>query len=80
MTEIEKRLEQTVKKLEGLEKEKYKIEARRDQLLEQLAAQGISSVEEGRKKQRENEAERQRLEAEAEALLAKFEEDYREFL
>lgn len=80
MTEIEKRLEETIKKLEGFEKEKYKVEARRDQLLEQLAAQGISSVEEGRKKQKENDALRQQLEAEALGLLDKFEEDYREFL
>jgi len=80
MTDIKTELEEMKKKLENLEREKIKVETRREQLLEQLKALDINSLEEGRVKLAEMLVEQEAAEIEAVELLKKFKTDYVEFI
>lgn len=80
MSDVLKRLEGLKKKLEDLEKEKIKIESRSEQLLEQLKAMGINSLEEGRQQEQDLMKVIAEAEAEAERLISEFEEKYKEWL
>ena len=75
-----KELETTKKKLETLKTERAKVEGMRDQILSQLQAEGINSLEEGRVKLADLKASVAQVKSEAEQLLADFREKYKLFL
>lgn len=78
--DILKELETTKKKLETLKTERAKVEGMRDQILSQLQAEGISSLEEGQVKLADLKASVAQVKSEAEQLLADFREKYKLFL
>ena len=78
--DILKELETTKKKLETLKTERAKVEGMRDQILSQLQAEGINSLEEGRVKLADLKASVAQVKSEAEQLLADFREKYKLFL
>ena len=78
--DILKELETTKKKLETLKTERAKVEGMRDQILSQLQAEGINSLEEGQVKLSELKASVTQVKSEAEQLLADFREKYKLFL
>ena len=78
--DILKELETTKKKLETLKTERAKVEGMRDQILSQLQAEGINSLEEGQVKLSELKASVAQVKSEAEQLLADFREKYKLFL
>lgn len=78
--DILKELETTKKKLETLKTERAKVEGMRDQILSQLQAEGINSLEEGQIKLGELKASVAQVKSEAEQLLADFREKYKLFL
>ena len=78
--DILKELETTKKKLETLKTERAKVEGMRDQILSQLKAEGINSLEEGQVKLSDLKASVAQVKAEAEQLLADFREKYKLFL
>lgn len=78
--DILKELETTKKKLETLKNERAKVEGMRDQILSQLQAEGINSLEEGQIKLGELKASVAQVKSEAEQLLADFREKYKLFL
>ena len=78
--DILKELETTKKKLETLKTERAKVEGMRDQILSQLKAEGINSLEEGQVKLSELKASVAQVKSEAEQLLADFREKYKLFL
>lgn len=78
--EVTAKLEDMKAKIEAIDREKIKVEARYEQIMGQLKAMGLNSLAEAKA-----EAERLRAaEAEAldkaEALLEKFQKDYEAFL
>lgn len=78
--DILKELETTKKKLETLKNERAKVEGMRDQILSQLKAEGINSLEEGQVKLSELKASVAQIKSEAEQLLTDFREKYKLFL
>ena len=78
--DILKELETTKKKLDTLKNERAKVEGMRDQILSQLQAEGINSLEEGQAKLSELKASVAQVKSEAEQLLADFREKYKLFL
>lgn len=78
--DILKELETTKKKLETLKNDRAKVEGMRDQILSQLQAEGINSLEEGQIKLGELKASVAQVKSEAEQLLADFREKYKLFL
>lgn len=80
MKDVKERLAETRSKLEALGKEVSKAEGRRDQILDQLKAQGINGLAEAKVKLEELTAEWEAAKVEAETLLTKFEKDYEAFL
>lgn len=78
--DILKELETTKKKLETLKNERAKVEGMRDQILSQLQAEGINSLEDGQTKLGELKASVAQVKSEAEQLLADFREKYKLFL
>lgn len=78
--DILKELETTKKKLETLKNDRAKVEGMRDQILSQLQAEGINSLEEGQTKLGELKASVAQVKSEAEQLLADFREKYKLFL
>ena len=78
--DILKELEGTKKKLEALKTERAKVEGMRDQILSQLKAEGINSLEEGQIKLGELKTSVAQVKAEAEQLLTSFQEKYKLFL
>ena len=78
--DILKELEKTKKKLEVLKNERAKVEGMRDQILSQLKAEGINSLEEGQIKLGELKSNVAQVKAEAVQLLADFQEKYKLFL
>lgn len=78
--DILKELETTKKKLETLKTERAKVEGMRDQILSQLQAEGINSLEEGQVKLADLKASVAQVKSEAEQLLADFREKYKLFL
>ena len=78
--DILKELETTKKKLETLKTERAKVEGMRDQILSQLQAEGINSLEEGQVKLADLKASVAQVKSEAEQLLAGFREKYKLFL
>lgn len=80
MKDIKDRLAETRSKLEALGKEVSKAEGRRDQVLDQLKAQGLNSLEEAKARVTQMTEEWEAAKAEAEALLVEFERDYEAFL
>lgn len=78
--DILKELETTKKKLETLKTERAKVEGMRDQILSQLKAEGINSLEEGQVKLADLKASVAQVKSEAEQLLADFREKYKLFL
>ncbi len=78
--DILKELETTKKKLETLKNERAKVEGMRDQILSQLQAEGINSLEEGQVKLSELKSSVAQVKSEAEQLLADFREKYKLFL
>ena len=78
--DILKELETTKKKLETLKTERAKVEGMRDQILSQLKAEGINSLEEGQVKLSELKASVAQIKSEAEQLLTDFREKYKLFL
>lgn len=78
--DILKELEVTKKKLENLKNERAKVEGMRDQILSQLKAEGINSLEEGQTKLGELKSNVAQVKAEATQLLADFQEKYKLFL
>ena len=78
--DILKELETTKKKLETLKTERAKVEGMRDQILSQLQAEGINSLEEGQVKLSELKASVAQVKSEAEQLLTDFREKYKLFL
>ena len=78
--DILKELETTKKKLETLKNDRAKVEGMRDQILSQLQAEGINSLEEGRVKLADLKASVAQVKSEAEQLLADFREKYKLFL
>ena len=78
--DILKELETTKKKLETLKTERAKVEGMRDQILSQLKAEGINSLEEGQVKLSDLKASVAKVKSEAEQLLADFREKYKLFL
>ena len=75
-----KELELMKKKLTDLGHERSKIEGMRDQLLEQLKAEGINSLEEGQAKVTELKKKTEQVKEEANQLLSDFREKYKLFL
>ena len=80
MKDIKERLAETRSKLEALGKEVSKAEGRRDQVLDQLKAQGLNSLEEAKARVTQMTEEWEAAKAKAEALLVEFERDYEAFL
>ena len=80
MKNIKDRLAETRSKLEALGKEVSKAEGRRDQVLDQLKAQGLNSLEEAKARVTQMTEEWEAAKAKAEALLVEFERDYEAFL
>ena len=78
--DILKELETTKKKLETLKTERAKVEGMRDQILSQLKAEGINSLEEGQVKLSDLKESVAQVKSEAEQLLADFREKYKLFL
>lgn len=78
--DILKELETTKKKLETLKTERAKVEGMRDQILSQLQAEGINSLEEGQVRLADLKASVAQVKSEAEQLLADFREKYKLFL
>ena len=78
--DILKELETTKKKLETLKNDRAKVEGMRDQILSQLQAEGINSLEEGQVKLADLKASVAQVKSEAEQLLADFREKYKLFL
>lgn len=78
--DILKELETAKKKLEELSRERLKVEGMHSQLLEQLKAQGINSLEEGKAEVQRLKTEREQKEVEAVELLAQFKEKFKLFL
>ena len=80
MKDVKGRLAETRSKLEALGKEVSKAEGRRDQILDQLKAQGINGLVEAKARLEKLTAEWEAARTEAEEVLAKFEKDYEAFL
>lgn len=80
MTDLIKRLNDLKTKIEALEKEVIKAEAKRDQGHEQLKARGLNSLEEAREWIAKKRQEREEVKAQAEALLTRMEEEFRDFI
>lgn len=80
MTDLIKRLNALKTKIEALEKEVIKAEAKRDQGYEQLKARGLNSLEEAEAWIKQKRQERDELRARAEALLQQAEEQFRDFI
>ena len=80
MTDLIKRLNDLKTKIEALEKEVIKAEAKRDQGYEQLKARGLNSLEEAREWIDKKKKEREEVTAQAEALVTQMEEQFRDFI
>lgn len=80
MKDLKTRLEGAKKSLEELEREKIRTETRRDQLMDQLRAMGINSLEEGDAELVRIKAEAEAARVDAEALLVQFNKEYEAFL
>lgn len=80
MTDLLRKLNDLKTKIEALEKEVIKAEAKRDQGYEQLKARGLNSLEEAKAWIEQKQKEREEVRARAEALLAEMEEQFHDFI
>lgn len=79
-TNEELELENWKRKLEQLENERAKEAGKLEQLMKQLSALGISSLEEGRRVEAERVAQHEKNVVAARELLAALKEKYREYI
>ena len=80
MKDLKTELQELRQQLENLSREKTKVEGRYEQLMDQLKAMGISSLEEGKARLEELAEQQRQAEEEARALVDKFKQDYKDFL
>ena len=80
MSDIKKKIEDRIKKLEDLTKERTKVEVLLEQAMGQLKEMGLNTLEEAQDKLNLLIKERDEAEAEAERLIAEFDEKYKEFI
>ena len=80
VAQVKKELEDMKAKIEAIDREKIKVEARYEQIMSQLKAEGLNSIAEAKNEvQRLRQAEAEAL-TRAETLLEKFKKDYEAFL
>ena len=80
MSDIKKKIEDRIEKLEKLTKERTRVEVLLEQAMGQLKEMGLNSLEEAQARLNELVKEREEAEAEAERLIAEFDEKYKEFI
>ena len=80
VAQVKKELEDMKAKIETIDREKLKVEARYEQIMSQLKAEGLNSIAEAKAEaERLRQAEADALDR-AEALLERFKKDYEAFL
>lgn len=75
-----KKIEDRIKKLEDLNKERIKVETLLEQAMQQLKTMGLNSLEEAQIELQRLIQEKEKAEAEAERLIAEFDEKYKAFI
>lgn len=75
-----KKIEDRIKKLEDLNKERIKVETLLEQAMQQLKTMGLNSLEEAQAELQRLIQEKEKAEAEAERLITEFDEKYKAFI